>query len=298
LVEQGSKEQRRRALLDQHRRAAAQRTEAGISGHVLEFARTAERHRAHADKLRAMLDPTTPNPKTRRAVKDHEMLARRAEIEATRLQREEVDRRWADGATEETVGLARERGEEVESVLVETNHIDSGRYGDEINVITTKSRPMAIRSGLEHAFAKGHLDCGIGPRRPEALLATGRLYREAVEISIGRTSTSGEGAGGGKTGPQLRIIEAADRLKIMRGGLSPKQVRVLDLVCGADLRVRKAADILSAGFPSTVNALRAGLVIASDNWTDAQRSGIAGRAAARAGEAGAMIALMTPRDVR
>lgn len=297
MGEPGSKEQRRRAAADSHRRASQQRND-GPSRRVLELVKSATRARDIAARLRATLDPRNPNVRTRASIKEHDAIARRAEMDAGRLHREDRDARWAEGAIDESVELARRRGEDIERSEVETHRVDTGARGDEVNVITTKSKPMKIQSGLEYAFAKGHLIGGPGNVRAAALLAAGTIYREAYAITSGQMSSRGEGGGGGQAGPQLRIIEAGDRLKIMRKGLSVRQRHVLDLVCGENMRPRAAADLLKVGFPAISSGLRGGLHVVSQNWADSQKTGQAGQAARTAKQRGAMLDGMIPKTVR
>jgi hypothetical protein len=87
----------------------------------------------------------------------------------------------------------------------------------------------------------------------------------------------------------VRIVEAGDRLQIMRRGLSARELRVLDLVCGEGLRARQVATAMSAGFPATVRALRSGLRTAMDNWAEAQRGRATGGAAQRIQQAAEIV---------
>jgi DNA-directed RNA polymerase specialized sigma24 family protein len=100
---------------------------------------------------------------------------------------------------------------------------------------------------------------------PEKLYRTGISYREAFEIAEGQTSSGGEGGGGGSgpKAPQPRLIQAGEDLADMRKGLNPRQRKVLDMVCGLDMRVREAATAMRAGVPATERALRGGLAMAA-----------------------------------
>ncbi len=115
-------------------------------------------------------------------------------------------------------------------------------------------------SGIEHALDAGYLD-GHGSIQAERLFSMGDAYREAFEIAEGQASNAGEGGGGGggPKAPQPRLVEAGEDLADMRKGLSRRQRRILDLVCGHDMRVREAATVMSAGFPASVRALCDGL---------------------------------------
>ena|GEM_PF-4075876 len=123
------------------------------------------------------------------------------------------------------------------------------------------------RSGLQLAFERGNLD---GTRvRGEILYELGLRYAAAYQAEEAlRTpdrSQSGGGPGFHSRGPQLKVIEAREALRVMRAGFSRRQREVLDRVCGVDMTVRAAAESLKAGFPSTAKALREGLILAGEN---------------------------------
>jgi hypothetical protein len=144
--------------------------------------------------------------------------------------------------------------------------------------------------GLERARDKGHLDGGRGAPRVQRLYETGVIYGKAYEIHEGLTSSSGGGSGGhGPKGPQIRLAEAGEMLKIMRDGVSPRERAVLDRVCGEGMTLRQAATAARAGFPATTRALRNGLRIAMENWKAARETKTAGVTAARVKKAHRVI---------
>lgn len=159
-------------------------------------------------------------------------------IKARPVQREFEHRRKRD--TEETVGLAEARGEEVQ------------RTGIRVRILT--------RQGIQQAFEDGYLNLPHGPMTADMLHTTAKAYRDVYEIAAGLAGRSGEGGGGyGAKGPQIKLVEAGEVLAIMRTDLTQRQIDVLDRVCGMDMRVRETATILRRGFPSTKNSLIAGL---------------------------------------
>ena len=134
--------------------------------------------------------------------------------------------------------------------------------------VNAKGRIRVLsRSGLQLAFERGNLD---GTRvRGEILYELGTRYGEAYQTEEAlRTpdrSNSGGGPGFHSRGPQLKVIEAREALRLMRAGFTRRHREVLDRVCGLDMTVRATAESLKAGFPSTVKALREGLVLAGEN---------------------------------
>lgn len=285
------REDQRRKRLAEHRRASSLNSslrEPGVSERVLAKLKAAEAARDIVGRLSAH-----GAERNRAQIGGQLARVRRLEMEAAALARQEEDARWLSDAMAETVGLAAERGEEVESETVEMVTYARGEHGEQLFHRTgaKKGQPVmlvervhraVIRTGLGHALEKGHLQGGQGAPRGEALYAAGCMYGAAFEISVGRIASSGERGGGfGPKGPQVRIVEAGDRLQIMRRGLSARELRVLDLVCGEGLRARQVATAMSAGFPATVRALRSGLRTAMDNWAEAQKVRATGGAAQR-----------------
>lgn len=158
-----------------------------------------------------------------------------------------VENRWRTGAINETVALAKARGEDVELPK---------RGG---------ARIMS-RQGIQQAFEEGHMTPTLGPMTADHLHDTAKTYRDAYEIAAGLAGRSGDGSGGyGAKGPQIKLVEAGEILAIMRLDLTQRQVDVLDRVCGQDMRLREAATVLRRGFPSTKNSLIMGLKAATLN---------------------------------
>lgn len=147
-------------------------------------------------------------------------------------------------AREETIGLARARGEDV----------------DDRGPVTR----MLTRQGIQQAYEDGHMTPSHGPLTADHLWTTAKAYRTAYEIAQGLTGPEGGGGGGyGAKGPQIRVVEAGEALAIMRDGLTTRQLDVLDRVCGQDMRLRETATVLRRGFPSCRNSLISGLEMAT-----------------------------------
>jgi len=189
--------------------------------------------------------------------KAQEKLAKAKDAESRKNAWAEIDRLTARPAqrmfehrrkrdTDETIGLARARGEDVEQT------------GIRVRILT--------RQGIQQAFEEGHMTPALGPMSADDLHVTAKAYRDAYEVAEGMTGRSGEGAGGyGAKGPQIRVIEAGEVLAVMRLELTQRQIEVLDRVCGQDMRLRETATVLRRGFPSTKNSLIMGLKAATLN---------------------------------
>lgn len=231
--------------------------------------------------------------------------AKRLEREAWEMDREDLEKAWRDGAISETVFLASQRGEEVDHETVDIPMEVRDQHGARVLHASgpLKGQPIVrcervtrtvLKSrggGLEEARDKGWLDPEHTGPDPVELYQLGLKYREMFEIEEGHKSNAGgEGGGGfGPKGPQLRIIEAGEFLSITRGALTPRQRRVLDLVCGEDMRCRRVASFLKAGLPATTRALRGGLAAALEAWQDAKEHKTVGHAARRAKRAARAI---------
>jgi thymidine phosphorylase len=292
-----ARQERQRAAQEASQRAARERAEAGITDRVLWLHKAAEKHQAAADALRATLDPEKPERKARKMIREHEGQARALRASARTVQAEEANAHWATARQADTMARAVERGFEVGEIAVSVMVGSVGADGL-VRLKRQGARPTAIWSGPEHAYSSGYLDGRIGALEASDLLHAAQLYRAAFEVAVGRTTSAGEGVGGAAKGPQLRIVEAADQLRIMRKGLTPRQLGVLDLICGHDMRARQAAEKLKAGFPATKEALRQGLATASSNWSLAATAGRRGQAVDRVREADAVLREITPRFVR
>lgn len=218
--------------------------------------------------------------------------AQELEREAWDMDREDLEAHWRQVAIDETVALALARGEDVahETVELKTALRDGAgglvlKDGAPVVQIERFSRTVIRSRGgaLEEALDKGWLQPPHGGPDPQALYDLGVRYRAAYEIAEGRTTNQGgEGGGGfGPKGPQLRVVEAGELLAITRRPLTARQRRVLDLAAGQDIRCRRVAAIMHAGFPSTQRALRGGLEAALEAWEEALRAKEVGEAAER-----------------
>ncbi|MEI6439039.1 MAG: hypothetical protein WCO83_02430 [Alphaproteobacteria bacterium] len=240
--------------------------------------------RAEAESLR-IIGPKQHRKRIKQLEQDaaeHE-----AEAEAARLAEMEADRLY--GEARDPIIMAIIRGEEVDAQDVKTAEFARDEHGARIIHRSGPNKGMAVLkyasgtrarklTGLDHALAKDHL-AGARPKpAPEALYEIGLRYGEAYEIAIGQTTNRPEGGGGGfgPKGPQLRVIEAADMLTIMRKDMTTRQLSVLNLVCGHQMRLREAATSLGYGFPAARNALKAGLALAMGNVARAREEGRTG----------------------
>jgi len=131
------------------------------------------------------------------------------------------------------------------------------------------------RGGLQLAFDRGDLDGG--PVRAERLLETAKTYRWAFESATALTTPTRNLAVVGaraplkaSVGPQDAVFTAGELLRIFRHGLTPRQVAVLDRVCGLDLTVRAAALALKADPRTVRRALVEALSAATSNRAQGQ----------------------------
>lgn len=191
---------------------------------------------------------------------------------------DQLEQDWRDKAALESVVQANARGDEIEEV--ETLVTDWARdeqgvkklWKGEPKLVDEPARALRIveRTGLRSAFERGFLDGGRV--RAEKLYEVGKRYRDAYEL----VSTYGAGTSnpeGGHTarssataGPADERIEAAKDLATFRLGLTARQKRVLDLVCGQDMAIKAAAKAIAAGIPATKKLLINGLTEAWANW--------------------------------
>lgn len=291
-------EKKRRRILAEHQRAASLQSrtvDPGPSEMVGEKLRVAAEHRATAATLKAR-DAAAKSRGNRAAINQHLTAAAALEHDAQMIRDREVNDRWLSNATKETLDLARLRNEDVDQETIELMTYPTDEYGARLRHKTGSRRGQVVEhtdrvtravirsrgGGLEYALEKGHLDGGPGSPKPDGLFRTGDRYREAYEIDEGQTSNSGGGAGGfGPKGPQIRLVEAGEILKIMRSKLSPRERKVLDLVCGQGMRLREVATRMKAGFPATTRALRNGLRTAAEQVKAASERGEIGVAGER-----------------
>lgn len=248
-----------------------------------------------------------PAPETKagkRAAKMAQAKVRKLRAELAELQAQERGLLQLYGDAAEQIIRAKLRGEEVIAFEAETADFARDEHGAIIRHKKGSRRHMpvlvydvALRAkklvGIEYALAKGQL--AGGSMGAERLYRAGDSYREAYVIVEGQTSTSGEGggSGGAPKAPQTRLVQAGEELADMRRGLTERQRRVLDEVCGLDNLVWKVAEAMGAGVPATERALRGGLAAAADTLADGrQKRRDDGResAAARVRRAHRMIA--------
>lgn len=293
-------DEKRRRRVDEHRRAATLNDpirRPGISERVADKLEAAEVARDTAARL-----ATRGAKENRKQISEHLRTARHLDMEAHALNAQEQDDNWRYGAVAESIGLALERGEDVEHETVEMETLVKGEFGEQLFhrkgdlkglpvIQVDRVHRTVIRTGLPHAYEKGHLAGGHGSPKASALFAIGCMYGEAYEVSVGLCGSNGDGSGGGGAkGPQVRIVEAGETLAIMRRGLTLRQLTVLDDVCGKGKRARQVATEMKAGFPATQRALRGGLGRVLDNWAEAMKEGEPGKAARRVKAAGRIVA--------
>lgn len=200
-------------------------------------------------------------------------LASAVEAERTR----QIDTTWAIKAVAESAALALARGEEVETVETEVTKWRVDRHGVTkrkrgepiLDVEVARATRVMSRTGLALAFARGHLDGGRVSA--EALFFVGGKYREAYEASVAlRTPDRDEGAPSAprckpSPGVSQQVLEAGETLKALRSGLNRRQIKVLDLICGRDMAIKAAADLMRAGVPSIRRTLVKAL---SEAWAN------------------------------
>jgi hypothetical protein len=282
---------RRRRKLEEARRASRLQLpvrDEALSTEIEGKISAAVAARSEAEGLRAFAAlPGKQGKETRRAIKRLEQTAKNLDDQVLKL-REQARAQDAWGEAKASILLARARGEDVDVGEAETAEpaldengarlIDKGRavmiYGREI-----RARKL---TGIDHALAEGSLGAVEG-EEADRLYRIGLTYQEVYAIAEGQ-STRGSGAeGGGGSGgppaPQPRQMEAALKLLTMRRHLSERQRRVLDLVCGQQLKVREATVVYrdskgrGAGFPATERALVLGLKVAAQALAASEMSG-------------------------
>lgn len=193
---------------------------------------------ARFDRVKRKLARTDLKPAARRAAEDELTNILTAPAEA-------AERASIALAVAETLALAEARGEDVEPAKA---------GGGPARVMS--------RGGLRQAYEDHHLDPEHGKLRADDLYSAGRAYRDDYEAVEGqRTGERGGGGGFAPKAPQVRLIEAGHRLAAKRKALTPRQLEVVDMVCGEDVRLRTAATQLGRGFLGCRNSLRGALAI-------------------------------------
>jgi hypothetical protein len=242
-----------------------------------------------AARRRAATGPTKPGDlsrdELRRLAKAERKLASRDPVQAASGRREVqgLERRHVErletlslaARLAETSALALSRGEDVSS---ETVRIAQPLFDERGVRIVRDGAPLwrhetvtrvriASRGGLQLAFERGDLDGG--PITAERLYETGKTYRWAFETSSSMTTPARTLAPiashaplRASSGPQDAVFAAGERLRNCRASLTPRQVAVLDRVCGFDMTVRAAALALRADPRSVRKALVEGLTAA------------------------------------
>jgi hypothetical protein len=234
-----------------------------------------------------------------------------AELAKLRIEESDQDRLYGDAA--EPILLAKARGAEVVAIEAKTAEFARDEHGARILNPVRRRLPNGKRetfmepqlvystglraknlTGPEQALASDLLN--DGPLPALVLLRIANDYRDAYLIGEGEISSGGEGGGGfGPKAPQPRRAEASQDLADMRRRLGDLQRKVLDLVCGKDMRCCEAARQVGLGdYRTAARVLRVGLKAARDGqWAarDARRAnGDAGALSARIQAGNAMLA--------
>jgi DNA-binding CsgD family transcriptional regulator len=263
-------EAKRRRLLEQSIRASQ------ISAPLRDPAFVARIGKVQAKLAAAraeLADPPGLSDKQRRkAAKVAQQRITDLTAELAKISREEADQDKLYGDAKETILLAAERGDDVTAYQAQTADFLRDAYGARVmervklggqwvdRPVMAYSSGLRARklTGIEHAKDAGYL--GASWRDAERLHAIGVDYRMAYEIVEGAASGEGEGGGcAGPKAPQPRVQEAGEKLADFRRELSPRQRRVLDLVCGEDMRLRECARAMAAHAETTQKALCDGL---------------------------------------
>jgi hypothetical protein len=284
---------RRRRILDQGAhvaRLAALEREPATQEALDAKAAQAARHLVRADELETL------NPKkNRQAIKTLRANARKLGDEIAVLMGAELRQIQEWGEARGPILRAEARGETVHVRQAETAEVATDEYGARIIEQAGPHRglPALVYSrgarakklvGIEHAYQAGYLRGLRGAPPAEALRQIGNDYGAAYQIAEGQTTNAGSEGGGGGFGPkspQPRVVEAGEALAIMRKALSPRQRKVVDLVCGQDARVREAAAEIGSELPATKRLLITGLSAAREAMRAAREEGRLGQAAAR-----------------
>ena len=233
-------------------------------------------------------------PKAKRRAKSLRALIAVAEAEITKARRLETERDALMGEGRDTLIRAKLRGEEVEVREVERASFALNEHGGRIINRAGPNRGLpALRFergasirllvGIEHAFARGHLDNPRTKAGGDGLCQIGEAYEAmvAAAIPLKAVDPSQVGGGGfGPRGPQMAACEAARWLVIARGGgkngvpLTPKQRHMVDAVCGEGCNVWQAAERAKPkmGVPAAARALRGGLAQVAANIAAAREA--------------------------
>ncbi len=138
----------------------------------------------------------------------------------------------------------------------------------------TRTRILS-RGGLRLAFERGDLDGG--PLKAERLLQTAKAYRWAFETATSLSTPARNLAVVGarsplkaSAGPQDAIFAAGELLRVFRGGLTARQVAMLDRVCGLDMTIRATSLALKIDARTVRAALVAALAAATSSRAQTQ----------------------------
>jgi len=203
----------------------------------------------------------------------------------------EAERDRLMGEGRDTLIRAKIQGVEVEVQEVEQAEFALNEYGGRI--IRDDGMPALVfglgarllkLTGIQHAYAKGHLKHPKAQWGGEALLEIGKEYAKkfaaADPLKAVDWSQVG-GAGFGPRGPQQAACEAREWLVIARGGgkggvpLTPKQRHMVDAVCGEGCNVWQAAQKAkpkAISVPAAARALRGGLAQVAANIAAAREA--------------------------
>lgn len=189
---------------------------------------------------------------------------------------------------------AKLRGERVMVDEVETADFARDEHGARIinrrgparglpALVYGRSARVKVLTGIDHAFAAGHLNRPRTGEPSDRLLQIGQAYAEnyAKSDPLKAVDASQVGGGGfGPRGPQVAAVEASAWLSIAREGLTPRQRAALDLICGEGHTLGGAAKAMErpdpddpkkrikVGIPSLRRALCGGLARVARNHAE------------------------------
>lgn len=137
--------------------------------------------------------------------------------------------------------------------------------GDDVITSAIGHARVLSASGILLAFRRGVLDGESVPA--DFLRQIGELYRSAYEaVNAMLTAQKNEVRGSGGLGVQDAVLAHGATLARLRKRQTAKHVDVLDVVCGQDLTVNRAAIAFKVDPRTVERRLREALVTGSHNW--------------------------------
>lgn len=246
---------------------------------------------AEVDELEA-----AGSAKSRRRAKSLRGLIGEAQAKIAKARQIEASRDALMGEGRDALIRAKLRGERVMVDEVETADFARDEHGARIinrrgparglpALVYGRSARVKVLTGIDHAFAAGHLNRPRTGEPSDRLLQIGQAYAEnyAKSDPLKAVDASQVGGGGfGPRGPQVAAVEASAWLSIAREGLTPRQRAALDLICGEGHTLGGAAKAMErpdpddpkkrikVGVPSLRRALCGGLARVA--WNQAEHA--------------------------